>query len=387
MNLPAVTAAGYAALKRGDFKAARSCFDQAVAAGAADAAVWYGLSLVHRASGASADESSALDQTLGLDAQHLPALLAKGDLFARAGARRAADSFYSTAIKLAGRTPGLPPEWRAEIQRVQAISQRFAREYESQLVAALAKQGLGAAGTERFARAIDLLLGKRQIYLQQPKHPYFPELPQIQFFDRRDFPWVVALEREAGAIRQELRALLEAGNAFVPYLQREANRPASDPRGLMENPDWGAFFLIKDGVTVAENAARCPRTFAALREVPLCRIDHRTPSVLFSLLRSGARIPPHHGFMNARLIGHLPLIVPAGCALRVGNETREWREDEVVLFDDTIEHEAWNTSAETRVVLLFDIWRPELSDTERNLVVAMLKTIDEFDGARRPWSD
>ena len=91
--------------------------------------------------------------------------------------------------------------------------------------------------------------------------------------------------------------------------------------------------------------------------------------------------------MNARLIGHLPLIVPAGCALRVGNETREWREDEVVLFDDTIEHEAWNTSAETRVVLLFDIWRPELSDTERNLVVAMLKTIDEFDGARRPWSD
>jgi len=58
-----------------------------------------------------------------------------------------------------------------------------------------------------------------------------------------------------------------------------------------------------------------------------------------------------------------------------------------VLFDDTIEHEAWNTSAETRVVLLFDIWRPELSDTERNLVAAMLKTIDEFDGARRPWRD
>ena len=71
----------------------------------------------------------------------------------------------------------------------------------------------------------------------------------------------------------------------------------------------------------------------------------------------------------------------------MGNETREWREDEIVLFDDTIEHEAWNTSAETRVVLLFDIWRPELSDTERNLVAAMLKTIDEFDGARRPWRD
>jgi aspartyl/asparaginyl beta-hydroxylase (cupin superfamily) len=230
-----------------------------------------------------------------------------------------------------------------------------------------------------------LLLGKREIYPQQPKYFYFPELPQVQFFDRHLFPWAAELENKCEEIQSEARAILDGGAGFVPYVQREANRPAFDNRELLDNPDWGAFYLIKDGVTVAENAARCPRTFAALRDLPLCRIDHRTPSILFSLLRPGTRIPPHHGFMNARLIGHLPLIVPPDCALRVGNETREWHEGELVLFDDTIEHEAWNKSREPRIVLLFDVWRPELSDTERGLVAAMLEAIDQFDGPRRKW--
>jgi aspartyl/asparaginyl beta-hydroxylase (cupin superfamily) len=90
--------------------------------------------------------------------------------------------------------------------------------------------------------------------------------------------------------------------------------------------------------------------------------------------------------MNARVIGHLPLIVPPGCSLRVGNETRAWREGEVMLFDDTIEHEAWNTSSDPRLVMIFDVWRPELSAEERELIAAMLKTIDTFGGPQRKWT-
>ena len=76
-----------------------------------------------------------------------------------------------------------------------------------------------------------------------------------------------------------------------------------------------------------------------------------------------------------------------GCALRVGNDTRPWREGEIVIFDDTIEHEAWNPTQELRVVLIFDVWRPELSDKERALVAVMLKAIDQFGGPRREWTD
>jgi aspartyl/asparaginyl beta-hydroxylase (cupin superfamily) len=74
---------------------------------------------------------------------------------------------------------------------------------------------------------------------------------------------------------------------------------------------------------------------------------------------------------NSRLICHLPLIVPPKCAFRVGNEVREWREGELLIFDDTIEHEAWNDSERDRVVLIFDIWRPELSERERQEVAAL----------------
>src|SRR5207248_7160597 len=97
----------------------------------------------------------------------------------------------------------------------------------------------------------------------------------------------------------------------------------------------------------------------------MSKIGARTPAVLFSRLEPGAHIPPHNGMLNCRLICHLPLIVPAGCWLRVGNETREWEDGKLLIFDDSIEHEARNPSGEIRIILLFDIWRPELSEAER----------------------
>jgi aspartate beta-hydroxylase len=387
IDVRAATASGFEALRAGDLGAARHWFGRAVVAGVATADIYFGLSLLHRRLGAAAEEDAALDAALRLEARHLGALIGKGDLYARQADTRAAVSYYRAASQLAATLPSLAPEWAAEIKRVETARERFERDFEAHLLGVLAAEGLGGPGTGRFVHAVDLLLGRRQIYLQQPKYFYFPELPQVQFYDRQLFPWAEALERESAAITAELRAILATGAGFAPYIQAEAHRPAFDTNGLLDNPDWGACYLIRDGAEVAENAARCPRTMAALGGVPLCRIDGRTPSVLFSSLRPGARIPPHTGFTNARLICHLPLVVPGGCALRVGNETRAWQPGELVVFDDSIEHEAWNRSAELRVVLIFDIWRPELSERERSLVATMLSAIDRYGGPRRAWRD
>jgi aspartyl/asparaginyl beta-hydroxylase (cupin superfamily) len=302
------------------------------------------------------------------------------------GDGRAASAYFAAAIKAAARYPSLPDEWRAELRRAESLSEQHRREFETHLLSRLTRAGFDASAGGRFAHAVDLLLGKREVFSQQPKFFYYPELPQIQFFDRQLFPWVSELESEFAAIRSEAGAMLAANTDFVPYVQREGHRPAFNERGLLDNPDWGAFFLIKNGVTVEANAARCPRTFAAISRIPLTRIAKRTPSVLFSLLRPGMRIPPHHGFMNARIIGHLPLIVPPNCGLRVGNETRCWKEGETLFFDDSIEHEAWNSSAEPRIVLIFDVWRPELTAPERELIAATLTAVDGF-GPARPWTD
>jgi aspartyl/asparaginyl beta-hydroxylase (cupin superfamily) len=209
---------------------------------------------------------------------------------------------------------------------------------------------------------------------------YYPYLAQRQFFEREEFGWVAELEAATPAIREELLALVEGDADFRPYVENNPDRPHRDFHGLNENRDWTALYLWRDGKLVEENAGRCPKTVAALEKVPLSRIGSRTPAVLFSRLEPGAHIPPHSGMLNCRLICHLPLIVPRGCWLRVGNETREWEEGKLLIFDDSIEHEAKNPTGELRIILLFDIWRPELREEERTAISGIFDAIDRFQG-------
>ena len=382
-----LTSAGFDALRRGDANTAQELFRRATSVAGAGADAWFGLSLAHRRLGASEPEGVALDRTLELDPRHIPALIRKGDIYTGRNDARAATSFYRAAVKLAGAARGLAPEWRAEIERVQGLVAQNARIFEHHVLSDLTRAGLEEGSAPRFAHALDLLLGRRQIYQQQPQYFYYPELPQIQFYERSAFAWTQKIEQHTAAIREELLAVMQSGDGFVPYMQSATDRPNFNNNGLLDDPSWSAFHLIKNGVVVERSAALCPVTLAALERLPLCRINGRTPTALFSLLRPGAHIPPHHGFMNARLICHLPLVVPPNCAMRVGNETRPWREGELVIFDDTMEHEAWNRSSEPRVVLLFDIWRPEVTEAERALVAATLESIDRFGGQqRREWT-
>ncbi len=107
-------------------------------------------------------------------------------------------------------------------------------------------------------------------------------------------------------------------------------------------------------------------------------IAGRSPMVLFSVLEPGTHIEPHNGMLNTRLICHLPLVVPANCRLRVGNDTRTVKAGEMLIFDDSIEHEAWNESDEIRAILLFEIWRPELSDAERRALTVMFESVTGY---------
>jgi len=109
-----------------------------------------------------------------------------------------------------------------------------------------------------------------------------------------------------------------------------------------------------------------------LRSFPQPNIAGSGPNAMFSLLAPGTSIPPHVGVSNARLVCHLPLVVPEGCWFRVGGETRYWKRGEAFVFDDTIEHEALNPSDELRVVFIFDIWHPDLTATERDAVTALI---------------
>jgi aspartate beta-hydroxylase len=99
------------------------------------------------------------------------------------------------------------------------------------------------------------------------------------------------------------------------------------------------------------------------------------------VLSPHTRIPPHTGVANTRLVLHLPLIVPEGCGFRVGSETRPWKVGEAWVFDDTVEHEAWNDSDDIRIILICDVWNPLLGEEERELIARVMAAMDAFAGA------
>jgi aspartyl/asparaginyl beta-hydroxylase (cupin superfamily) len=159
---------------------------------------------------------------------------------------------------------------------------------------------------------------------------------------------------------------------FVPYIQYDEHLPLAQWRPLNRNPDWTAIHLWRNGELVDANARHCPRTLELLEKLPQPTIGGSGPNAMFSLLAPNTAIPPHVGVNNARLVCHLSLVVPEDCWFRVGAETRYWKRGEAFVFDDTIEHEALNPSDELRVVFIFDVWHPDLSEAERNAVAALI---------------
>jgi len=181
------------------------------------------------------------------------------------------------------------------------------------------------------------------------------------------------LEAATPAIRVEFEALMAAEAAeAVPYIQYPNHVPLAQWRQLNRNRDWTAIHLLQNGQPVRANADRCPSTMQAISKLPQPNIRGASPNAMFSLLASRTRIPPHTGVANTRLVCHLPLIVPPNCAFRVGATTREWEVGKAFVFDDTIEHEAWNDSDELRVVLIVDLWPPALGAAERQAVAAVI---------------
>ena len=377
----AIAQAGVAAWQRGDAAAARAAFDEVARAGRASPQLWLLLAQSCEVLGDWQAGDKALDAVLKGDPANPYALLMKGDIQATRGDDRAAISWYNAALAQSVQFSDLPQDLIIRLDRAKAAVMAANARFEGHLTDALARGGIDPqAVTPRFGEAIDIIAGRREVFLQQPTTFFYPGLAHTQFFENADFPWVTSLEAAAPAMRREVEAILAEGSGLAPYLAGDKTRPARE-HSLLNDPDWSAFYLWENGALVADNAARCPNTMAALMGLPIPHITARSPMVLFSVLRPKTHIPSHNGMLNTRLICHIPLIVPAGCRLRVGNETRTMEFGKAMIFDDSIEHEAWNDSEETRVVLLFEIWRPELNEAERRALTVMYEAINAYRGA------
>lgn len=363
-------ARGMRALADQDFALAEASFAAACKADPAEPALRLNLATACRAAGNDEGERQALQGALDIDRRHFIALLRIAELHERVGEAVLAAQRWSDVVQLASAMDERPPRVEDALRHGRA----FVEQHNAEIAVAIDREmgaELAAMGPDarRFAACVDHCLGRRRIYQNECAGLFYPFLPADEFFDRSLFPWFAAIEARTDAIRSEALALLAHGNESIrPYVRQEAGTPENKWSTLDQSLDWSACFLWEYGEKNEDVCALCPETAAALDAIPQNRIPGKAPSAFFSILKPGAHIPPHTGVTNTRAIVHLPLVVPPDCAFRVGGETREWREGEAFAFDDTIEHEAWNRSAEPRIILILDVWNPHLSAAEQNLL-------------------
>ena len=368
------------ALSRGDSRSARELLQPLVGQSAHPQALFL-LAQAGRVDNDHEAELAAVDRLLALQPGHLGGLLLKGGALSRAGEEDAAMAPYQMAIAVAEqvRRGGhkLPPMLASEVGRAEQWIERHIADRAARIDQALAQGGFGPGKrSAAIDEALAILRGDAPIQLQQPTSFYFPGLPQRPFYEREEFAWTAEIEARTSIIQGELEMLLRSqAEQFEPYVAADADRSGGTAPNahLAGDASWSAYHLLKCGEPVDGHAGHFPETMAALELAPMPRIAGRAPMALFSLLQAGAHIRPHHGLFNFRLICHLPLVVPPDCTLRAGNQLRNWRTGELIIFDDSMEHEAWNRSDRQRIILLFEIWRPEIAEADREALTLLLE--------------
>ena len=353
----------------GDLRRAIKLLEQAAATGAEDPQFWLKLAALQRASGELVKSLDAVNRALALSELDFMALTMRATLIERLEPDRAGEAW---AHALAQRPNiDLPPQLLDALAKGEAIRDRWIADREARLNQATAEivNSAGADELARITRFRSNVLRKTRPYHSQPTHFAFPGLPEREFHPRSEHPWLAEVEAATDILAAELEAVMASERAeLVPYIQYGEHEALAQWRDLNQNRDWTAIHLIQSGRVIEANARHCPGTLRLLARLPQPDIPGAGPNAMFSLLAPHITIPPHVGVNNARLVCHLPLTVPEGCWFRVGAETRGWKRAEAFVFDDTIEHEAANPTDQLRVVFIFDVWNPGLSEVEREAV-------------------
>jgi aspartate beta-hydroxylase len=388
-DVTALNVAALGALRRREPARARDLFERSVRLAPTDAVAWHHLGRACEAIGDFPGALAADEAAVRADpCEALPRLYYARSLERQGDEARALIQF-TRAIKQAQGAglwldaAGTPAPLRPIVEHAVLKVRNGNKALFEQLFAPLVSR-YGRASLERIYTAVRMYAGEQPtIYAdpnQRPTFFYIPGLPTSPYFDRRVFGWISDYEALGEVIRRELEVLLPGAGGRERVFHSDELEQAN-LRGDGVQPGWDGYYFYRYGKRREDNCAACPATSAALDALPLIRIRDHGPEVLFSVFAPGTHLLPHRGVTNARAVSHLPLIVPPDCALSVGGQEHAWRVGRTVVFDDTYEHEAWNRSGETRVVLIADLWNPYLSEAECAAVADVIAAIGDLRAA------
>lgn len=160
-------------------------------------------------------------------------------------------------------------------------------------------------------------------------------------------------------------------NANQQQENTDKNKNKSGGKNTNDEGDWNVYYLYLHNLDFEENRLKCPVTSSLID-----KIKSQYHHAFFSALAPGTHVLPHNGPTNKKLRFQLPIFIPphGSCSLRVGDQIHQLKEREFLIFDDSYEHEAWNHDPNlSRIILIFDVWHPDLS----------LKEIKFFDFLRK----
>jgi aspartate beta-hydroxylase len=385
-HVEALNVLGLGALRDGQTQRALELLTRAVAADPNDALSQHHLARVHEAVGNVVAATVAQRRAVDLRPEFFVGRLHLGALLERSGEHRGALVQFARALRDAqskGRwtNPSTTPEpLRPLVEHAVVTFRRGRRALFFDLLEPLTLR-YGREALARVEKCLRIYLGEEAAVYpdsrQRPTFLYFPDLPPTPYFDLALFPWITSFEAQTETIRGELIALLRSDDGRERVFTSDELEQAH-LRGLRGKPTWDGYYFYRHGERREDNCSACPQTAQALDSLPLCRVREHAPETFFSVFTPGTHLLPHRGVTNTRIVAHLPLMVPEDCALSVGGEIHAWQEGRIVVFDDTYEHEAWNRSDRSRVVLIFDLWNPHLTEAERAAVTDLVPAIGDL---------
>jgi len=327
-----------------------------------------------------------IERALELEPNNLTPLLCKSMALERLGRLDEAAGALHTAFVEGhlrddpAALDGLAPNQRKLAQDGLALARTLRHDLVEKNLAPL-REAYGEKALERIEKCAAIYLEETPADYPHPQqYPMFlfvPDLPAQPFYENHsEFPWLEELEAATEDIREELiRVMREDEAGFHPVVSGYTGAAGNYWEEVNNSMNWNGLYFYRHGERRDENCARCPKTAALLDRLPLVHEPGHSPEAHFSVLQPGAHIPIHTGVVNARIVVHLPLVIPPDCGIRIAGEVHGWEEGKALVFDDTFEHEAWNGSDATRVVLILDTWNPHLGEAERKGFSTLVQTI------------
>jgi len=378
----ALTNLGLHALERGDADQAVRMLEAARLTAPTDLFVLMSLADARASCGDTDGEFEALQWALAVEPHFAPALFLKAQWYESRGEAAAACDTYRLALRAGRPDANWPGQQRIDSAHAADFVERHSRARQRRyddVVAALRPGLSDEAAVERWREAAAIYAGRSQAYIAESRKLHVPRLPAIPYFEPETFPALERLEAATDEIRSEVQQLLKMhGAEFRPYVALRPDEAVERWEALNHSMRWSAYHLWHNGVPVDKHRERCPVTSELLCDADMCLLTGIAPEAFFSVLAPRTRIPPHTGDSNARVIVHLPLIVPRECRLRVGFEERELRAGRAVVFDDTLQHEVVNDGNDILVILVFDLWNPLLDTPDRQVASALADAGRDF---------